>query len=140
MSAKSSLSVIVAVFGSVLYVSIASGFPLTLSLDSGTSSLSMTGSASGVVLEEQGPGSLVTSYSGTVTVDVDDPTNPTSIQFVNAAATANNSGNWLPNDVLGTGPGENWTDGPGDAAPANYGGFADASILLIGTANAAIRG
>ena len=138
MSNKTPAWVLVAAISSVLFASSASGFPLTLSLDSGTSSLSLSGDAGGVSLEEQGPGSLVTSYFGTVTVDVDDPVNPTSIQFLSAAATANNSGNWLPNDVLGPGAGENQEGDAGDPAPANYGAFADGSFL--GDALAAVRG
>ena len=89
MSTRTPASVLFAVFGSALFVSTANGFPLTLSLDSSTSSLTLSGDASGISLEEQGSGSLVTSYFGSVSVEVDNPTAPTSIQFLNAAAAAN---------------------------------------------------
>lgn len=67
--------------------------------------------------------SLTTTYSGTVTVDVDNVMNPTSITFVSANAMAANSGSWLPGIGGGTvgDPGLDGDADPGVAAPANYG-------------------
>ncbi len=70
------------------------------------SSLTLSGSTNGSPFLQQGPGSLVTSYFGTI----DASFNASSITFNSATATANNSGNWQP------GPG-----GVPGSAPANYG-------------------
>jgi hypothetical protein len=73
--------------------------------------------------QDAGNTSLTTTYSGTITVDVDDVTNPTSITFVSANAVAANSGSWLP-EVGGGSLGDPDIHGdatPGVAAPANYG-------------------
>jgi hypothetical protein len=82
--------------------------------------------------------SLTTTYSGTVTVDVDDLTNPTSITFIAANAVAANSGNWLPAVGGGTvgDPGIEGDADPGAPAPANYGFVLDlggpAAAVLYG--------
>jgi hypothetical protein len=79
--------------------------------------------------------SLTTTYSGTVTVDVDDLTNPTSITFIAANAVAANSGSWLPAIGGGT-EGDPNIEGdadPGDPAPANYG-----FVLDLGGPGAAV--
>jgi hypothetical protein len=112
-------------------------------LEPSNSSLQMSanifGGLPGFFLSPQGPGGDVTSYSGTVTVDVDDPLAPTSITFVAASAVAANSGNWLPNNILcetADGPCDDTTnnegnpdvDGdanPGTAVPASYGMILD---------------
>ena len=100
-----------------------------------TISANIFGGLPGFFLSPQAPGADVTSYSGTVTVDVDDPLAPTSIQFVAANAVAANNGDWLPNNILcetDPGPCDDTTnnegnpevDGdanPGVAAPASYG-------------------
>jgi len=99
-----------------------------------TSSLSLSAVFSGISLGEQGNGSLVTTYSGTVTVDVDNLGAPTSIDFLSSALIAANSGDWLPD--VGGGPSGGNT---GPAAPANYGGFAATGFILAGDAYAAIR-
>jgi hypothetical protein len=70
---------------------------------------------------------LKTTYTGTITVDVDSLTNPTTITFLSASAVAANSGNWLP-EVGGGSVGDPGVEGdanPGTAAPANYGFFLD---------------
>jgi hypothetical protein len=79
--------------------------------------------------------SLTTTYSGTVTVDVDSLTNPTSITFIAANAVAANSGDWLPAVGGGT-EGDPEIDGdadPGERAPANYG-----FVLDLGGPSAAV--
>jgi hypothetical protein len=80
-----------------------------------------------MVAQDPGGTSLTTTYSGTVTVDVDDLTNPTAITFIAANAVAANSGSWLPAVGGGTegDPGIEGDANPGDAAPANYGFFLD---------------
>jgi hypothetical protein len=75
--------------------------------------------------------SVTTRYSGTITVDVDNLTNPTSIEFVSANAIAANSGSWLPEPGGGS-EGDPDVDGdadPGTPAPANYGFFLDAGAV-----------
>jgi hypothetical protein len=75
--------------------------------------------------------SLTTTYSGTITVDVDDVMNPTTITFVSATAAAANSGDWLPQegggDLGGPNPGDS---NPGTAMPANYGFVFDEPTLF----------
>lgn len=81
--------------------------------------------------QDSGNTSLTTTYSGTVTVDVNDLMNPTSIAFVSANAIAANSGNWLP-EVGGGNEGDPEIEGdanPGTPAPANYGFYYDAGVV-----------
>ena len=90
---------------------------------------------SGFPLGEQGPGSLSTTYFGTVTVDVDHVETPGEIEFVGSALQAANSGDWLPEPGGGPAPGN-----LGQAAPANYTGvFQATTALVVGDAYAAIR-
>jgi hypothetical protein len=75
--------------------------------------------------------SVITTYSGTITVDVDNLTNPGSITFLSASAVAANSGDWLPEPGGGS-EGDPDIDGdanPGTAAPANYGFLLDAGAV-----------
>lgn len=76
-----------------------------------------------MVAQDPGGTSLNTTYSGTITVDVDNLNNPTSIAFVSASAAAANSGNWLPEIGGGTvgDPNVGGDGNPGVAMPANYG-------------------
>ncbi|NOY41230.1 MAG: PEP-CTERM sorting domain-containing protein [Planctomycetes bacterium] len=106
---------------------------ITLTIDP-TSSLSLSGDILGFSLDPQGAGSLTTTYGGTVTIDVDDPTAPTAIDFVGSMLVADNSGNWLPAVGGGPSPGN-----PGTAAPANYGGFIGSGFFLAGDVYAALR-
>jgi hypothetical protein len=88
--------------------------------------MTLSGDVGGTALQQQGAGSLVTSYTGTINASFDQANG--TIQF-NPAGTnvaANNSGTWQP--AVGGGSG---------SAPANYGG--QINILFI-TARAAIRG
>ncbi len=81
--------------------------------------------------QDPGNTSLTTTYSGTITVDVDDPANPTSITFISAEGTAANSGEWLP-EVGGGSEGDPLVDGdasPGTPMAANYGFFLDVPDL-----------
>jgi hypothetical protein len=72
--------------------------------------------------------SLTASYGGTIEVDLDDPLNPTTIQFLSADAVAQNSGEWLPDLGGGTvgDPGLEGDADPGLPAPASYGFLLDA--------------
>ncbi len=99
--------------------------------------------AVGAPMLAQDPGntSLTTTYSGTITVDVNDLTNPTSITFIAAEATAANSGSWLP-DLDGGSEGDPEVDGdatPGVAAPANYGFFIDLGGPSVAVLYSAVR-
>jgi hypothetical protein len=90
--------------------------------------------------------SLTTTYSGTITVDVDNVMNPSAITFISANAVAANSGSWLP-EVGGGTEGDPNTSGdaqPGTAAPANYGFVIDvnlgsgSSVLYIASRDTAL--
>lgn len=68
----------------------------------------------------QGEGADITTYSGTITVDLDVFETPSEIRFISAEAIAADSGDWLPQD-------EGGSDGdPGDATAANFGIVLDA--------------
>ena len=91
--------------------------------------------------QDPGNTSLTTTYSGTITVDVDDPANPTSITFISAEATAANSGNWLP-EIGGGSEGDPGVDGdatPGVAMPANYGFVLDLGGPSVAVLYGAVR-
>lgn len=101
-------------------------------VQSASSSLTISGALSSgstfiTSITQQGPGSLATSYSGSIstTSNVFGGT-PMDIAFLGGVITANNSGNWdpLPNSLPGT-------------APANYGFKLDQGLL--GGANFAMR-
>src|SRR5262249_15026683 len=100
--------------------------PLNFTIDPTHSPLTVAGSLGSTQLQQQGPGSLVTTYHGTIatTYDQDNGT----LQFLAAGTNivANNSGNWQPL------PG-----GASGSAPANYGGQ---GTIVIFTARVAIRG
>ncbi len=96
------------------------------SLDQNNSSLTLSGTYAGANLQQQGTGSLVTKYMGTLVAQWDLTAH--TINFIQAgtAATALNSGTWQP--AVGGGSG---------SAAANYGG--KATILFV-TGYAAVRG
>ena len=106
---------------------VAVGATLTFSLD-GTASI-LEASAEIVVfdppvqLAEQGPGSRLVGYTGTVVVDVDDVRSPSTIRFVSAAISAGENGNWLP------AAGGGMVGDPGTKQPANYGFFLDRDVV-----------
>jgi hypothetical protein len=69
-------------------------------LDPSRSTLLISGEIEGAALREQGPGSLTTSYSDTISTEIlgtfNSATLPSGISFVSSAAVANVSGNWYP--------------------------------------------
>jgi hypothetical protein len=75
--------------------------------------------------------SLTTTYSGTITVDVDNLMNPSSITFVSANAIAGNGGDWLPEPGGGSegDPNIEGDANPGTPSPANYGFYLDAGAV-----------
>jgi len=95
----------------------------TFTIDSTQSSLTISGTALGLVtMQPQGAGSLSTTYSGAIVADV----TANTVAFVGGSTiTANNSGNWQP------APG-----GVAGNAPANYGATASA---FGGSGHAALR-
>ena len=82
--------------------------PKTFTLDQAQSVLTLSGTFSGFTIEQQGPGSLTTHYTGTIETDLSD----TTIAFVSGSQIAGvTNGNWEPE-----------TNGVAGTAPANYGG------------------
>ncbi len=74
---------------------------VTFNIQSTPSTLSLSGNANitGVgnfIYGQQAAGSLITQFSGTITVDVDNFNNPTTITFLNANVVALVNGEWLP--------------------------------------------
>ncbi len=90
-------------------------------IDPARSSLSLSGSVLGITFSPQGPGSLITSYGGTIQLTQ----TPGTIQFTGGSLiAAQTSGSWQP--LAGGGAG---------SAPADYGGVASSFV----TANVAMR-
>ena len=84
--------------------------PVVFNLDPARSSITLSGSVVGNAFKEQGPGSLITSFSGTIAANLTGST----IQFIGGSAIdALSSGNWQPT-----------TNGAAGNAPADYGGTA----------------
>jgi len=120
--------------------SLASAAGISFTIDP-TSSLTLDANASGVTLAEQGPGSLTTTYSGSISVDVDNLLTPTTIDFLSSSMVAANNGNWLPQVGGGApdGMGLPIPGDPGTPSPANYASFNSTSFLLAGDVYSAIR-
>jgi hypothetical protein len=99
--------------------------PLTFSIDSTSSSLTVSGDFAGSSIQQQGTGSLTTHYSGTIAATWNQ--GASTINFLPAGSDmiAADSGNWQP--LAGGGSG---------SAAANYG--AQVTILFT-TAKAAFR-
>ena len=87
-------------------ISLVGANAFVFTIDPSMSSLTLSGTVPGGSLQEQGPGSLVTTYSGTIDADYTGST----IQFNSAAADAAINGTWQP--LPGGGAG---------SAPADYG-------------------
>jgi hypothetical protein len=84
--------------------------PVIFTLDPARSSITLSGSVLNNAFKEQGPGSLTTSFSGTIAADVTGST----IQFIGGSAIdAQTNGNWQPQ-----------TNGAAGSAPADYGATA----------------
>jgi hypothetical protein len=73
-----------------------SAAPLTFSIDSANSSLSLSGDFAGAPFQEQGPGSLTTHYSGTVAAVWDRAAGTINFLSAGTDAIAANSGSWAP--------------------------------------------
>jgi hypothetical protein len=82
---------------------------ITFHLDPTASRLEISSTL--VSVSGQDPNGTTTTYHGSIRVDVDDLFSPTSIQFLHAAAIADNGGDYRP-QAPGT---------PGNSGPANYG-------------------
>src|SRR4030095_5317282 len=66
---------------------------VTFTIDPTQSSISLSGTVVGTAIKEQAPGSLTTSFSGSVTAELTDST----ITFLNTGLViANNNGEWEP--------------------------------------------
>ncbi|HAV64110.1 MAG TPA: hypothetical protein DCY13_17305 [Verrucomicrobiales bacterium] len=94
----------------------------TFVIDPEKSTLTLSGTALGAALQQQGPGSLSTTYSGNILADVTE----NAVTFVGGSTmAAANSGSW--------GPG---AGGAAGTAPANYGARATTGL---GSGTAALR-
>lgn len=113
----------------------ASAVPLTLTIDPSVSSLTLDGQLSGFTFLEQAAGSKTTSYTGTITVDVDNPLAPTTISILSGVIDANVNGSWLPK--LGGSTGDTDAD-PTPPAEGDYG--LKAQLFNQDAAFAAARG
>jgi hypothetical protein len=114
------------------WVAAAPAVELTFTLDPAASEVAVNGYIIPVEAETmpQGAGSDVTRFNGTILVDVDDPSAPTSIEFVGGAVAAQTSGSWLPEVGGGTPGGILGGDAdPGEPMPANYGLEAQAPLV-----------
>jgi hypothetical protein len=91
---------------------------INFALTTATSSLTLSGTIGGAAIQQQGTGSLTTTYSGTAQVDVD--FNAGTIQAIKAGTSvaASINGNWAPLAGGATG-----------TAPADYGAKASIPIL-----------
>jgi hypothetical protein len=118
--------VIAAVAGNALAVS------LPMTLDPAQSSITLNGTFNSLPLAPQGAGSTTASYSGSITVDVNNLLNPSSIQLLGSSAVAAVTGPWRPE--AGGGPA---AGNPGVGQDANYG--LQLAGGALGTAYAAIR-
>jgi len=104
---------------------------INFTLMTAASSLTLGGNIDGNAIQAQGAGSLTTTYSGVVQLDVDDTANTLQALKSGTAVTAMVNGSWqpLPGGAAGT-------------APANYGGKAVIPVLpplVFITANFALR-
>jgi hypothetical protein len=107
----------------VIVAAVARGQTATFAVDPAGSSIAVSGTALGTPIQQQGPGSLTTTYQGPLFVQLA----PTSINFPGGSAiSANNSGNWQP-----------LAGGAAGSAPANYGG--KVVQLFVITSLAAVR-
>jgi hypothetical protein len=103
-----------------------------MALDTSQSAITLGGSFNSIPLAEQGPGSTTSTYSGSITVDVDNLLAPTSIQILGSSAGAAVTGQWRPQAGGGPAAGD-----PGTGQAANYGLQLNGGAL--GNAYAAIR-
>ncbi len=95
---------------------------INFALTTATSILTLGGTVNGAAITQQGTGSLSTTYSGTVSTDVDFSSNTVEFLASGSAMKANNSGTWAP----AVGGGTAFSAG---SAPANYGGTVSVSGL-----------
>ncbi|HAC89627.1 MAG TPA: hypothetical protein DCF63_03200 [Planctomycetaceae bacterium] len=91
-------------------------------IDSASSTVTLSGFANVIgfgsfSFNTQSVGSLTTSYSGTVTVDLDDFNAPTAIQFLSSNMVAAVNGQWTPANGASTGA----VPAPSPAQDGNYG-------------------
>src|SRR5258706_10538337 len=72
------------------------GASLVFTVDSSQSSLTGSGTIAGTTISQQGPGSLVTTFDGTLNMDLDDELNPTSLNITSLSLDAVAQGPWMP--------------------------------------------
>jgi hypothetical protein len=115
-----------------LIASDALAVPLSMMLDTNQSSISLSGTFNSLPLAPQGPGAATATYSGSISVDVNNLAAPSSIEFLGSSAVAAITGQWRPE--AGGGPA---AGNPGVAQDANYG--LQLAGGALGTAYAAVR-
>lgn len=92
--------------------------PVSYVVDSTQSVVTISGELAGIALQEQGPDSLSTRYSGTIDAELDDYPITSSITLSsNSMVIAENSGSWRPQQ-----------NGAAGSAPANYGFDAEGPV------------
>lgn len=117
---------------------------VVFNIQSSSSSLAVSGTAnvSGVgnfVFGDQATGSRVTQFAGTITVDVDSFSNPTSITFLSADVQALVNGQWLP--AVGGGSLNPAGDGNyGVATPFGFGAWRNLTFGIGNNGAASIDG
>ena len=82
----------------------------TLTLTSGQNAITASAVISGISSAAQAAGANVTQWTGTITVQVDNPFNPTTLTIISANLVAQDSGTWQPG-----------LNGAAGSAPGNYG-------------------
>ncbi len=100
----------------------------TLTLAPGQNAITASAVINGIASAPQGAGASVTQWTGTITVQIDNPFNPTTLTLLSASIVAQDSGTWQPG-----------LNGAAGSAPANY-GLVFAAGFPVGNVFAAVRG
>ncbi|HEX3146643.1 MAG TPA: FG-GAP-like repeat-containing protein [Gemmataceae bacterium] len=100
---------------------------IDFAVDPTQSTLTLSGNVAGNSIQQQGAGSLTSSYTGAMAADVDFTANTINITNTGTLLDASVSGNWKPN-----------VGGGGGTAPADYGGkvtiiFANVYVAIRNT-------
>lgn len=108
---------VMAIYFTTVTVSFSGADDLVFELDPLRSSISVTSRLDALALTAapQGEGADRATYEGTISVRVDDPDSPSTIQFLSAEVAAQQVASWLPEE------GGGFPTDPGDPEPAEFG-------------------